>query len=888
MDELILSTKLHIPQTRENLVLRSQPTTKLGIGITHSEKIALVSAPAGYGKTTLVAKWVENIEGDCAWLSLDSSNNDPKRFYAYLAAALQNVDENIGLAVNDSLESSQEICPETIATALINGIDSLSIPCALILDNYHLITSKLIHQTIEFIVDNSPPLLYTVIITRQNPPFPLSKWRARNQIIEIGIEDLKFNIEETEKFFEKTMELQLSSPQILSINNKTEGWITGLQLTALSLKDQERDSVGKKIKNFTGSQTLFVDYFFENVVQTQSTEIQNFLRKTSIADEITASLCNELTGRTDSQSVILQLIEDNLFIESLDLENKWFRYHQLFKSHLQAQLDPNEAIRLHKIAANWMSKHGQYTKAIDHALSGKDKESASRLISEQLITKITNYELDKVINWLDEFPDAVVSGNSLFCTYKACAHYMNSDIDKAKYYANAYKSSHELDDLNTGRIKAVKSMVADDQMDTIELASDALKLLGDQDQCAEVISLTSLAHAQRNIGDLDQSTSTLNKALLICSKAGYKMPVYSIYLDLAFNYYIHGQLQQAIQFCNTIINVENLVKNDYSPAINLMYIPLGIFNLEVNDLKSAEQCIGKGLEAAYHMGIQKILGGDAEMALARIRFLQGKSGEAISILHQCIYEELKAGLKTATLRLSATLAEIQLKLGNIVWAEDWVKESNLSLDGEISSAMDLPYLVYARLLVAKERWQDAQFLLDKMEKIARKSKRGGRLVTILILKSLIFNEQGSIHKAKNVLTKAINIAARQNYLRPFLDDGKKLINLFPMIEDKEPDFVGKLITECEKEFSKNGVITGQNKSVDSNLINLDSQIFESLSERELEVLSLVSRGLSNNQISEKLFISLGTVKWYLNQIFNKLEVRNRMQAVIRARELKII
>ena len=887
MDEVIISTRLSAPKIRENLVPRSQPVKKIELGAKSCLKLALVSAPAGYGKTTLVAKWLEKSHDTYAWLSLDSSNNELDSFYSYLIAAFQNIDKSIGSDSKKLLESIQFIYPETVAISLINDINALSIPCILVLDNYHVIKSDFIHRVVEFIIDNSPPFLYTVVISRHVPPFSLSKWRAKNQIIEIGIDDLKFDAKETERFLKKTMDLQLSDPQISSLNDKTEGWAAGLQLAALFLKGQERNRVEETINGFNGSHNFVVEYFFENVFQSQSVEMKQFLRNTSILDQLYAPLCNELVNRKDSQSFLEHLVEDNLFLEPLDIENKWFRCHQLFRDYLQTQLDSKEKIRLHKIAAKWLIDNGYYLQAIEHALAGKDTENAVQLISEQLVPLITNYKIDKVINWLDELSDTIVFNNSLFCTYKACAYFLNSDIQKAKYYVNAMITSPEQDDLNTGRIKAVKSMVADDREESIRLATDALELIGDEDPFVSLISLTSLARAQRDIGDLDQSTSTLNKALLICSRVGYHMPIYNIYLDLAFNYYIHGNLQQAIQFCQSVINEENSINGECSPVIDLMNIPLGVFYLETNDLQSAEKCIEKGLEAANRLGIQKTLGGDAEMALARIRFLQGKSGEAISILHQCIHDELEAGLKVAVLRLSATLAEIQLKLGNTIWVEDWVKDSNLSLDAKISSPKELPYLVYARLLIAEERWSEAEYLLEKMENISRASKRKGRLVKILTLKSLLYSEQGLTFKAKGILIEAINLAASQNFYRPFLNEGDKLINLLSMVEDKAPDFVNRIITEYTKEKNKEVLLIEQGGFTNSDLINTGSGIFEPLSDRELDVLNLVAEGLSNNQISHRLHISLGTVKWYLYQIFNKLEVKNRMQAVIRAKDLNI-
>ena len=888
MDKMILSTKLSAPGERRNLVHRSRLLNKLELGSSQYNKLALITAPAGYGKSTLVANWIKTSDRIYTWLTLDNRDNDPQTFFHYLFTAIQGIKKNIGQDSKNIAEMDQISDPDTMATLLLNEVNTINLPCAIILDDYHLIKSNFVHQVIEFMIDNSPFFMLTIILTRHTPPFPLAGWRSKNYLTEIKSSDLEFSVTETEAFFLDTMDLKLSATQISSLRARTEGWVTGLQLAALSIRGQKEINLDEYIGSFAGSTKYLTDFFFEEVFNAQKDDIKSFLCKTSILSRLCASLCNEITERTDSQTLLSQLNDASLFLAPIDDICLWYRYHHLFAEFLYSELNPGEKYSLHQKAAKWMENHGYIREAIDHALAGKDAETAIKLISGELNSCVLNGELYTLISWLDSLSDAIVCNDAQFCAYKACAHFMIAEIDKANYYVNAYKSISESDHLNNGRIKGVQSWLADfrDSEDSMSLAVEALKLIDDKDPSMRLLTLIALSHAQRNKGLINESTNTLEIALDICVKFNYAIPYCSVSMDLAYNYYIKGNLKRAIAFCIKILNGKNNLNIDDLPALGIIYIPLGYFYLESNALNLAEECTVKGIEAANIYPSKILIISNAKITLAKIRFIQGKVEAAIEILHQSIAEIRASDLQIDELRLSAVLADMMLKTNNILLAKEWFENNELSLYGDINSVKEIPYMVVARLLISQKRWEDAHILLDKMELYSRKGHRNGRLIVILILKALLFSSQNLMKDTKMVLSEAVNLASIENYRRSFLDEGEKLINLLPLVEECAPDFIHNLIDDYKKEIPISHYIKSRILVTDQGLNN--AILYERLSEREVEVLNLIARGLSNVDIAECLFISIGTVKWHINQIFSKLNVKNRTQATLRAHELKII
>lgn len=879
MVNLILTTKLYIPTIRPNIVFRPSLIQKITDGLVQGGRLTLVSAPAGYGKTTLITEWLKTLDREYAWLSMDAGDNNPQRFFTYLVAALQTIDNGFGQEVGNLLRSPQLPDPETIAALLINQIIDKGKPIVLVLDDYHLITNEYVNRTLEFIIENSPDIFHIVIVTRHDPVLPLGRWRGRNQLTELRIDDLRFTDQEVEAFFAQTMQLSLKDSHIFSLKNRTEGWIAGLQLAALSLRGREEQGINEFIEKFSGSHRYVIDYLFEEVLRRQKAEIKDFLCNTAVLGRMCASLCDELTGRNDSKNILISLEQTNLFLIPLDEKRQWYRYHHLFADFLRTELEEDQETGLHQKASQWFEANGYKIEAIEHSLAAGDVDNAVRQIKEQTNSSLINGELFTLIGWLDSLPDNLVRNDSELCSYKACAHFLVAQIDKALYYINAFRQLKQVDRLNDGRVKALEAWFANIREDkrTIELATEAIDLMADEDLGLKVFTLVALAQAQRNIGNLAESNEAFIEALKISIDESYSLSVCTVSMDLVYNYYIQGNLQEAIQFCLDTLEGKS-TGNKPLPEAGILNIPLSLFYYETNRLKLAEETVHKAIDACRRMAMSKIFGGEAERTLARIRYLQGCPEEALTILQKGLEGAKASGLPIVVLRFEAIQADLMLKMGKVHWVEEWIKRSGLSLEGEITSLKEQPYLVYVRFLLAQKLWTEAHALLAKLEEFSR-SQRKGRLISILVLKAIFKNAFGDAHEGKKSLGEAVSIAAPQNSRRSFLEEGEQVFKMLPFVQDYAPEFVAGLIEDFKMEL-KLGTEIRQTNAV--------SGLIESLSDREIEVLRLVAKGLSNADITRKLYISLGTVKWHINHIFAKLGVKNRTQALNKAKELEII
>lgn len=875
----ILTTKLYKPTSRPNIVFRPLLIQKISAGLAQGGKLTLVSAPAGYGKTTLITEWLKTVDCQYAWLSLDTGDNNPQRFFTYLVASLQTIHNGFGQEVSNLLRSPQLPDPETIAALMINQIIDEAKPIVLVLDDYHLITNEYLNRTLEFIIENSPVIFHIVIVTRHDPVLPLGRWRGRNQLTELRIEDLRFTYQEVEAFFAQTMQLSLTEAHIYSLKNRTEGWIAGLQLAALSLRGREEQGINEFIGKFSGSHRYVIDYLFEEVLQLQKAEIKDFLCNTAVLGRMCASLCDELTGRDDSKNILISLEQTNLFLIPLDETRQWYRYHHLFADFLRTELEEDQEKTLHQKASQWFEANGFKTEAIEHSLAARDFDNAVRQIKAQTNSSLMKGELFTLIGWLDSLPENLVRNDSELCSDKACAHFLVAQIDQALYYINAFRQIKQVDRLNDGRVKALEAWFANIREDkrTIELAMEAIDLMADEDLGLKVFALVALAQSQRNIGNLAESKAAFEEALQISIDEGYSLSVCTVSMDLVYNYYIQGNLQQAIQLCLDTLEGKS-TGNKPLPEAGILNIPLSLFYYETNRLKLAEEAVHKAIEACRRMAMSKIFGGEAERTLARIRYLQGCPQEALTILQEGLEVAKSSGLPIVVLRFEAIQADLMLRMGKVHWVEEWIKRSGLSLEGEITSLKEQPYLVYVRFLLAQKLWKEAQDLLAKLEEFSR-GQRKGRLISILVLKAILKNALGDAEEVHRTLGEAVSIAALQNYRRSFLEEGEQVLQMLPFVQDDASGFISGLIEDFKQELKLSPEVTRT---------HVVSGLIEPLSEREIEVLKLVAKGLSNADITRKLYISLGTVKWHINHIFAKLGVKNRTQAINKAKELAII
>ncbi|MGW8225054.1 MAG: LuxR C-terminal-related transcriptional regulator, partial [Anaerolineales bacterium] len=420
----LLTTKLFIPTTRPELVFRPRLIDNLNKGL--HRKMTLISAPAGFGKTTLASEWITGCEQPVAWLSLDEADNDPTKFLVYFVAALQEVGRNIGAEALEMLQSPQPPPNHSILTSIINDIATLPEQMILVLDDYHVIDSRSVHEALKFLLENIPKQIHLVLVTREDPYLPLSRLRARDQITELRAADLRFTTPETSEFLNRVMRLDLSEGDLSALETRTEGWITGLQLAALSLQGHE--DATRLIQSFTGSHRLVVDYLVDEVLDQQPESVQNFLLKTAILDWLSGSLCDAVTGQRDGQQVLEHLDQVNLFIVPLDHERRWYRYHHLFADLLRQRLHQHtgstdgeasfDEAYLHSRASLWYEDHGMEIEAFQHAAAASDYDRAERLIEGDGLPVSFRGVVTPVLNWLESLPKSVLDARpSLWVTY---------------------------------------------------------------------------------------------------------------------------------------------------------------------------------------------------------------------------------------------------------------------------------------------------------------------------------------------------------------------------------------------------------------------------------------------------------------------------------------
>jgi len=878
----LLLTKFHVPPVRPALVPRPRLIERMNAGVYH--RLTLISAPAGSGKTTLVAAWLSGAQRPYAWLSVDESDNDPVRFFTYFTAALQRVDPGIGQAARAMLQSPEPPPPESFLTSLVNDIATTSSPFILVLDDYHLIQMLPIHQQLAFLLDHAPPQMHLVIVTREDPLLPLSRLRARGQMSELRQADLKFTEEEAADFLQRVMQLSLSSADVSTLHRHTEGWIAGLQLAALSLRG--RGGVGSLVQSFAGDQRYIIDYLFDEVFQQQSHDVQSFLLQTSILERLTAPLCDAVTGREDSREVLLALEHANLFLVPLDESRQWYRYHHLFHDLLRTQRNPSLLAPLHQKAAHWYKENGFLDEALGHALAAEDWDEAERLVAPACSEAIRNGQFATLGRWLAALPDALVRQRPGFATLKAWASLAMGQQETAEASADLAESLLPADapSFDRGVLVALRTYISLARRDvarTIQLATDALALLDKGDPYfARGAVLNNLAQAQVWAGDIPAATQTYRE-LLRQSQGVHPLSAVSALSHLADCLDIQGQRNEAMVLCQQALAQCMDARGRPLPPGGLTHILLGGMCYEGNDLPSAQQHLLQGLELAKSLSRASVpVAGMIE--LARLQLANGEAKAALATIGEVRQLASQLHWPHVDSMVAAMEAEFALRQGDIVAVERWAESAGLSPTDWPSHVRESEYLTYARLLLAEHRLNEVQVLLANLERFAQEGGRGRDLITVWILQALAQLALGDRKQALARLEEAVRLAAPEGYVRAFLDEGQSILKLLPPVRHVAPAFVDALIIAFGTDLQ------GAREAAPERPDAHPPSLIEPLSDREMEVLRLVASGLSNGEIAGRLIITVGTVKTHVHNICGKLAVRSRTQAIARARELVLL
>lgn len=867
MTDTILQTKLYVPPLRSSLVPRPGLIAKLNAGL--DGRLTLISAPAGYGKTTLVTEWLQAGEHRVAWLSLDENDNDPRRFLAYLFAALRQVQAEIGQAAEAMLQSPQPPPGEVILTALLNEIAAVTRPFILILDDYHVIHTPPIYQQLAFLLDHQPSQMRLVVITREDPfGLPLARLRARGQMVEIRQEDLRFSLEECADFLNQVMGLNLSPHDIAALERRTEGWIAGLQLAALSM--QGRDDRPGFIEAFTGSSHYVLDYLIEEVFERQPAEVQDFLLKTSILDRFTAGLCDVVTQQKHSREMLQTLDQSNLFIVPLDQSRTWYRYHHLFAELLCQRLHSTETLsenELHHLASQWFTAEGFLPEAIHHALAASDWEQAAELIGNNSVMMLRRGELMTLLGWLKALPDEVVYERPQLCRDYGWALMLTGQLDAAAPYLDYAERASQGNDERLGQAMVAQAYLARTRGDyprAIALSKQALELVAEDDILHRSLVTFTLGFALLNAGHFAEAEQALLEACEAARASGNDYARQTALGLLGAIQKNQGRLRRAAEFCQ-----QALQEARGSPTAAQVQVFLASILYEWNDLDAASDQLTQAFNASQSIGNLAIQP-DIYRIKAYIKQARGDSASARDVLtelHQLI-QNLDSPLARAM--VAALHADIALAQGDIPSASHWAQQMTEGVD---PAALGVQYgLMQARLLLAQGKQVEAGKMLAGMYDSVSQTGLASSVIEVRALQALAADTPSD---AIHFLQSALKMAQPEGFIRTFVDKGEPMKLLLERLKSEGGE-LKEYILMILSAFGETGKAS------------ISQPLVEPMSERELEILRLLADGLSNREIAEKLVISVGTAKSHVHHILEKVGGNSRAQAVAKARELGLL
>lgn len=887
MNTQLLATKFHIPTWRTDGVARPRLLQRLHGGLRQARKLTLISAPAGYGKTTLIAEWIampytSTPRYKVAWLTLDEADNEPTRFLRYWLAALRRVDDTLGQNAQYLLGMGQIPAPATLLSELINDLAALPYAIVVVLDDYHLIETSAVHTTLEFLLEHQPPNLHLIVSTRQDPPFALAQLRVRATVTEIRADDLRFTTIEAMQFFAQTMDLTVDAAAVRLLEERTEGWIAGLQLAALSLKGERE--VTAFAQQFGGNHRYVIDYLVEQVLQKQRPKVRAFLVRTAVLNRMCAGLCDALADEEEvgqAAAYLAYLEQANLFLIPLDYERRWYRYHQLFADSLRAELDGAAQARLHQRAAQWFAAQDLMGEAIDHACRARDFALAAQLIADYGPIMLRRGEVATLVEWLNLLPEAVLQSNPELITSKAYTLFFTGQTAAALAVIEAMLADEQrCDPTARGRLLALRAWfpaLARDEK-TAAFAQRALTLIAPEDALARSFAMIPLGHAQRADGDLLGSTATFRLAYGLSNQANFPLALMGVLYNLAFNLNELGRRREGLALCEAALTRFVDTRGKPLPLVGIVYVPLAVLHYAANDLALARDYAQKGLELSRQSISGMILGGDAEFILAQVHLIYGETDAGLNLLRTTQAAARRTGMLLAADNLWVSEVDLALRMGDLAPALYWANRLGFTPEGIVMATSGKYPLIYARLLMAQGAWRDAQTVLTRFADHAHTHGRQLWFITAQILQAQIARERGDLAAALERLTQAVHLAAPENYSRLFLDHAQPLADLLPRARTGEPHFVDQLIADL-------GIAMPTTPRAHC---SQEHRMVESLSDRELAILRLIGAGLSNQEIADQLVITVGTTKWHLNHIYAKLGVKGRTSAIARAQAMKLL
>ncbi len=916
MSTPVLATKLYIPPPRAQLVLRPRLIERLNEG--RRSKLTLISAPAGFGKTTLISEWVAGGKKPVAWLSLDEADSDPTRFLTYLLTALQAIVPNLGEGLLSALQSPQSAPTESILTAFLNSISTISDDFILVLDDYHLIDAKAVDHAITFLLEHLPTHMHLVITTREDPNLPLARLRASNQLTELRVSDLRFTPSEIADFLNQVIDLKLSSQEVAVLETRTEGWIAGLQLAVLSM--QHHQDVPGFIQAFAGDHRYIVDYLVEEVLQRQPEAIRGFLLQTSILDRLNGSLCDALTGQPGGKAQLDALQRGNFFLIPLDDQRHWYRYHHLFADVLLMLLNteqPDQVHALHRRASVWYEQNGLAADAIRHALAGQDFERVADLIERAVPAMRRSRQESTVLGWLQMLPNKLFQRRPVLSVHHAAALLSSGKLEGVETRLRDAERWLDMVASKGEKLSSVEMVVVDEEeflslpgliavfraahalalgdvRDCVKHAWLALDLLPDENDHGRGAASGLLGLAYWTSGNLEAAQQSYAECITRLQRVGHTSDTVGINIALANIQMVQGRLREAMSTYKQGLQLATAQGGLVLRGAADMYVGMGELKQEHNDLSAATQHLLKSQEFGEFAGLPQNQY-RWRVAMAQIRQAQGDFDGALELLLEA--ERLYVSDFFPNVRpIAALKARVWVAQGRLAEALRWVHEQNLFAQDDLDYLHEFEHITLARVLLAQaksERSNQAAFdaiqLLERLLKAAQEGGRMGSVIEILVLQGLAEQAQGDTSAAIIALEQALVLAEPEGYVRMFLNESSPMRQLLLDAAARKiaPNHTGKLLAGFEVEQQKSA---GKPSLPDlrGQPSHASQPLLETLSQRELQVLRQFNTDLSGPEIAQKLEIALSTLRTHTKSIFSKLNVRNRRAAVKRASDLDLI
>jgi LuxR family maltose regulon positive regulatory protein len=919
--EALLKTKLYIPPLRPNLVSRPRLIERLNQGLQVGHKLTLISAPAGFGKTTLVSEWLAKSERPAAWLSLDAGDADPARFLAYFITAMQTIESDVGAEALAMLQSPQPPAVESILTTLLNELAVVSENLVLILDDYHVIDAQTVDEALAFLLERLPPQVHLVIATREDPNLPLALLRARSQLIELRANDLRFTADEAAEFLNQVMHLGLSRDDMAALESRTEGWIVGLQMAALAL--QGRADSASFIQTFSGSHHFVLDFLVGEVLQGQPEQVRNFLLQTSILDRLSGPLGDAVRFGVaerpnlskgagapvskDGKEILQALERSNLFVIPLDDERRWYRYHHLFADVLRARLmeeQPDKVPELHLRASEWYEQNGSPADAIHHALVAEDDERAAALIELAWPAMDGSFQSTIWLGWAKKLPDPLVRNRPVLSTSYAWALLNDGELesgearlrDAERWLDAAEDTSERLEGPNTQMVivdeeqfhtlpasiasaRVYYAQALGDMSGSIRYAQQALDLLPEDDYFERGRLAVFIGLAYWASGDLEDAYRSFADAMTCFQTAGNILYAISFTFILADIRLTQGRLREAISTYERSLKLVTEQDESMPEGIGDIYLGLSELAREQGNLEAARRYLLRSEEVGEQADVYHY---HRCIAQARKHEAQGDLVEALELL-----DEAKRWLDYRTplpdvRPIAAMKTRVWIRQDRLAEARNWAREQGLSVDDELSYLHESEHITLAKILIAQYQKEgqegsihEAMGLLKRLLKAAEEGARMKSVIEILVAQALAYQALDDTPSALTSMERALTLAEPEDFVRIFLEEGPPMATLLREAAKQglTPNYVSRLQAAFEKADGET---------------SLTQPLIDPLSSRELEVLELLVTDLSGPEIAAKLMVSPNTMRTHTKNIYSKLDVHSRRAAVRKAKELDLL